>query len=131
MQLSPQQKADFAQAGYLCLKGVFRADEIAALHRIATDLRDEPIALRFLYAYPEFRNWWQDPRLLGIARSILGEELVFFFDYHIHRYLFEPGAPILGRHLHHDAKGTSENLFNRLNTPAVRSEEHTSELQSH
>ena len=117
MQLTPQQQRDFARDGYLCLKGVFRSAEIAALTRAAGTLPQAPSTMAYLYEIPEFKNWWRDPRLLGIARSLLGESLVDFFDSHIQKFSFPPDKPIFGRHLHHDAKGTPENLFNRVNTP--------------
>ena len=75
MQLTPQQQRDFARDGYLCLKGVFRSAEIAALTRAAGTLPQAPSTMAYLY---EIRDSWA-------SRAACSESHWSTFSTHIFR----------------------------------------------
>jgi hypothetical protein len=119
MLITSQQQDDFARDGYLLLKGVFSAAEIARYRELGATFPTQLSYTRYCYQIPELADWWADERLLGIARKLLGLPVVYFFGGHFQRYVFPPGQPIHGRHMHHDAKGSPENPFNRVNAPVA------------
>ena len=114
--LTTEQCALFETQGYLHISRVFDQAEIEDLRRIAGSLTRGAIASEYFYKIPELREFWADRRLVGIAKQLLGEPISYFFSGHILRYDFTQGDVYNARHLHHDAKGTKENLYNRLNT---------------
>lgn len=69
----------------------------------------------FLYALPELEDLWADPRLVDIAQQLLGSPASYFFESSLVRYDFRQGEIYDKRHLHHDAKGTPDNIYNRVN----------------
>ena len=118
MLVTIEQQATFKRDGYIRLKGVFRPGEVEEFRRLASQFPRTPNFAKYAYEIPELRDCWRDPRLLEIARTLLETDtLVYFFEAHIQRFIFEPDQPVYGRHLHHDAKGSDENLLNRVHTP--------------
>lgn len=103
----------FKKDGFLLLKGVFTPSEVAKMRAAA----DHVVGPRDLVAVPELQSLWSDPRLVRVAKALLGDRIAFFGEASFLRQVFQPGERIKGRHLHHDAKGTPENLFNRQHPP--------------
>lgn len=113
--LSAEQCAQFHRDGFLHLRGVFGDADIERLEQAAATLPMAPSATRYFYDVPGLEDFWSDERLTSVARSLLGSPVVYSFDGVFVRYDFNQGTPDMARHLHHDAKGTSNNIFNRVN----------------
>ncbi len=118
--LSPDELKRFHEDGYLRVRGVFSVEEIERFRGYASRLQAGEVETRYLHEIPEMQNFWSDQRLVEIARDILGEPLVYCFSGHFHRYDFAQGDNDTARHLHHDAKGTAENIFNRVNQKSAQ-----------
>jgi hypothetical protein len=113
--LSEQDRRRFNQEGYLRMPQVFSTSEIDRFRAGAARLHKGAVEARYIYEIPELQDLWRHPRLVGIAGDILGTPLTYFFSGHIHRYDFSQGDNDTARHLHHDAKGTVQNIHNRVN----------------
>ena len=116
MMLSPQLREDFYRDGFVRVPDVFDADDLARFNKAFALLRDRRQKVLSITEMPEMENWWSDGRLLEIATELLGGPVVYFFSGHLVHYDIALGKPIAARHVHHDGKGTSRNLLNRLNT---------------
>jgi hypothetical protein len=113
--LSAGQIRDYREHGFLLIKGVFSAEEVHAFQAAM----DEGGASAVIPCFrsPRLHRLWADPRLTGVAGQLLGD-MAFFEGQAIARQSpMKPGETVLGRHLHHDAKGTPGNIFNRLHAP--------------
>ena len=113
--LSFEDRKRFQEDGFLRVRGVFTPTEVARFRAAADRLESGEADARSLIDVPEMADFWRDPRMLEIASDILGGPLVYFFSGHFHRYDFSKGANLTARHLHHDAKGSIGNIFNRVN----------------
>jgi hypothetical protein len=111
--LSDLDIARFKQDGFLLLRNVFSPDEVAHFIEVGGSA---PRTMD-LIAFPELQSLWCDPRLVQIAKLLLGETITFFGEASYQHEVFKPGERIKGRHLHHDAKGTIGHLFNRQHEP--------------
>ena len=58
-----------------------------------------------------------DERIIGLAKSLLGDRIVYFGSSSFRYLELAPQPYIKGHHLHHDAKGHPNNLFNRIHEP--------------
>jgi hypothetical protein len=111
---------DFMRDGFVVLRNFFTPSDVKRFRDAAAGMPAEPNVIRYIYELPGMEEYWCDGRLLEMANQILGSPVVFFFDSNMQKYNFVAGEPVHGRHMHHDAKGTQENLFNRFNAPADR-----------
>jgi hypothetical protein len=110
--LSDSDVARFKRDGFLLIKGLFSADEVARFRELGAQVT-EPVDLASL---PGLENLWTDERLVTIAKRLLGEPITYFGEASYRRHLFPSETPLLGK-LHHDAKGTRAHLFHRQNLP--------------
>ena len=112
---SPDELKRFHEDGYLRVRGVFSLEEIERFRSYASRLQAGEVDTRYFHEISEMQDFWRDQRLIAIARDILSGPLVYCFSGHFHRYDFAQGDNDTARHLHHDAKGTAENIYNRYN----------------
>ena len=112
--LSGEELSRFHRDGYLLIPSVFSPDEMNAFESAGRASPGTVNANTLLSLVPGLQDLWCDPRLVAIAKSLLGSTPVFFGEANYARYTFKAGENMKGRHLHHDAKGTRENIFNRL-----------------
>lgn len=115
--LSGEQVASFLRDGFVVVPGLFTTDEVKAFQRSGREALPGPGTVE-LFSIPALSDLWLDHRLLSIAADLLKRPLAYFFEANFSRYVFSPGEHIRGRHIHHDAKGTSDNLFSRDHRPA-------------
>ncbi len=126
MSLTPDQIARFHREGYLVIEDVFPAAELSAIQEACRAVLPAGARAVNIFQVPAVAGLWTDPRLVGIARALLGDPLSYFFEAVFTQKVWAEGEHIAGRHIHHDAKGAPENLFNRLHAaqtatyPAVR-----------
>ena len=115
MKLSQQQIEKFHSEGFLHLKGVFSPDEINVFKQLSAKFPTAKTFTKYIHAVDGLETLWSDNRLLAPARQLLDGPLVYYYSATFSRYVFEPAEHISGRHLHHDAKGAIENIYNRQN----------------
>jgi len=109
-------REEFEENGFVHLRNFFTPADIRVFREAAATLPHQPHASKYHHEIPTMVDFWRDPRLLDVAQQLLDPPIVYFFDATFLRYNFEPGVPVYGRHMHHDAKGTPDHLFSRLNT---------------
>lgn len=112
--LSAAQISRFHADGYLLIKQVFTAAEMAAFQHAGRASLGPGKDVAHLFDIDGTRRLWRDPRLVSLATQLLGGSPIFFGEANYHYLRFQSGQPIKGRHLHHDAKGRPEHLFNRV-----------------
>lgn len=111
--ISANEVEAFKQEGFLHLKKVFSADEISRISQVGQSRPAMENAATSLMLIPEMSGLLSDERILSIAHKILGHPVSFFFEANYVNYRFVSGTRHDG-HLHHDGKGSSDHLFNRL-----------------
>jgi hypothetical protein len=111
--LSAADISRFRRDGFLLLKGVFAPDEVARFREAGADVTKATD----LAAVPGLESLWADARFLSVAKQLLGKPIIYFGEASYAHMTFTPGPRVGGRHLHHDAKGTAEHLFNRQHAP--------------
>lgn len=117
--LNTDQVAAFHRDGYLVVPGVFTAAEALSLAAAGVEHTSGRHGVTELYAIPALADLWTDRRLIAAATQLLGEKPTFYFEGSYSRRVWEPGAHVKGRHIHHDAKGTAQNLFDRVHSPTA------------
>lgn len=114
--LNAGQIATFHRDGFLIVPGAFSAPEVQALAQAGSDHAGGNHGVTDLYAIPALADLWTDRRLVTSATQLLGEKPTFYFEGSYSRQVWEPGVHARGRHIHHDAKGTPQNLFSRVHS---------------
>lgn len=100
--------------GCVIIREVFTPEEVEQFSAAVANRPDPGSTDAHLFTVPALKGLWLDQRLIGIARALLGTATpVFFGECNLTSYRCVPQRV---RHLHHDAKGTRDNLFNRVHT---------------
>jgi hypothetical protein len=125
--VSRDQIAQFHRDGFLIVTGLFSHAEIGALSAAGRSATGRGTGNRSILTIAALCELWSDYRIVEIVRALLApHQLTFFGEANYARYLFDASEDMRGRHLHHDAKGTPEHLFNRVHAalpftyPSVR-----------
>lgn len=114
--LSEEQVTSYHRDGYLLVPDVFSESELKAYSDAGRAGSETANTSTHVSLIPELKNIWCDSRMGALARALLSSTPVYFGEANYTRYLFGPDGKMTGRHLHHDAKGTPEHLFNRLHS---------------
>lgn len=115
--LTDAQCRQFHEDGYLRIQNVFSETEMERFRAAAATAPSGLYESLYLYEseFPEILELWADKRLVEVAQQLLGGPAIYFFEGNLVRYDFGRGVADKARHLHHDAKGTRENIHNRVN----------------
>jgi hypothetical protein len=112
--LTDAQIAQYRKDGFLLVKAVFSPEDVRAM---LTAMTGAPYGAGELFAVPGLKHLWRDPRIVGVAKQLLGDQITFFAEATTLRKPLQAGVHKTGRHLHHDAKGSPQNIFSRVHTP--------------
>jgi hypothetical protein len=112
--LSDAQVGQYRKDGFLLVKGVFSAEEARVMQQAVALL---PHGTTELFIARGLEHLWRDERIVGVAKRLLGDPITFFAEATTLRSVLKAGDYVKDRPLHHDAKGSATNLFERIHAP--------------